>query len=303
MKKLSKIFCISATAIAMMFSMTCNTNAQMDGSKFSKSKNIEIELKVVGMLSPTTPIEQLKKELLNDLNKKQNPVGRYSNITPDKKIDWTKKYKGKSDIPGEKYKDKGYRKKTLDMMNKITLDGKNIKFPVSFDSLGNKYKEFNNVDYLNFTNKMNHIIINNIKNGYFVAATVLNSRNDKNEDWNYRVYSMMFSEEDFLFSFTLDARDKKIISIASGYGIYPGVSDLRVDNIGLGNTLNEMYAKFGEPTLSLCGDDMVIVSYVCVDSNGKRCIIEFKSKSIWDGEKYLYPKANVITEIYIYKDR
>ena len=42
-------------------------------------------------------------------------------------------------------------------MNKITLDGKNIKFPVSFDSLGNKYKEFNNVDYLNFTNKMNHI--------------------------------------------------------------------------------------------------------------------------------------------------
>ena len=63
MKKLSKIFCISATAIAMMFSMTCNTNAQMDGSKFSKSKNIEIELKVVGMLSPTTPIERLKKRV------------------------------------------------------------------------------------------------------------------------------------------------------------------------------------------------------------------------------------------------
>lgn len=44
MKKLSKKFCISVIALAMVLSTAYNINAQMDGSKFSKSKNIEIEL-------------------------------------------------------------------------------------------------------------------------------------------------------------------------------------------------------------------------------------------------------------------
>jgi len=109
--------------------------ADYDTSDFIKSKDLKIERKSPKLTQQHLKYSMQKKKILfDDKNKKQRPVGRYSNITPDKKIDWSVvDLEGKCDIPGadEMF---GYKKKTLDMFNKITIDGINIK-DISYESL------------------------------------------------------------------------------------------------------------------------------------------------------------------------
>jgi hypothetical protein len=299
MKKLSKILCVSATVIAMMFSMTCNTNAQMGGSKFSKSKNIEIELfdNEIIIEYPLKFNEKTKKLLADDKNNKQKAVGKYSDFTPDKKMNWSRaSYYAKGDIPDHFG---NYKKKTLNMMKKLTLGAKKVSLPTTFDALGKEYKDFKHVDYLKLTKDMEEITIKNLKNGYFAQARIGDLRSDKSEKRkDYDIYMDMYSKDNFLFGFTMDARDKRIVALeSSGRGLYPGGEELKVDNIGVGNTFNEMYAKFGEPSYSYSNEILRGAEYECIDNKGKRYIISFKRCYYWNGENYYYPKANVISSV------
>ena len=108
----------------------------------------------------------------------------------------------------------------------------------------------------------------------------------------------MYCMDNFLFGFTMDARDKRIVALeSSGRGLYPGGEELKVDNIGVGNTFNEMYAKFGEPSYSYSNEILRGAEYECIDNKGKRYIISFKRCYYWNGENYYYPKANVISSV------
>ena len=306
MKKLSKKFCISTIALAMVFSMAYNINAQMDGSKLSKSKNIEIELfddeKIIEY--PLKINEKTKKLLADNKNNKQKAIGKYSDLTPDKRINWSEfAYYAKGDIPGRV---KGYKKKTLDMMKKLTLGGKKLSLPITFDALGKEYKEFKHVDYLKLTNDMEAITIKNLKNGYFAQARISDFRSNKSEKRkDFDIFMDMYSKDNFLFGFTMDARDKKITALeSSGRGLYPGGEELKVDNIGVGNTFNEMYAKFGEPSYSYSNEILRGAAYECIDNKGNRYMIVFNRSYYWNGENYYYPKANVISSVSVsvYKD-
>ena len=224
-------------------------------------------------------------------------MGKYSDFTPDKKMNWSRaSYYAKGDIPDHFG---NYKKKTLNMMKKLTLGAKKVSLPTTFDALGKEYKDFKHVDYLKLTKDMEEITIKNLKNGYFAQARIGDLRSDKSEKRkDYDIYMDMYSKDNFLFGFTMDARDKRIVALeSSGRGLYPGGEELKVDNIGVGNTFNEMYAKFGEPSYSYSNEILRGAEYECIDNKGKRYIISFKRCYYWNGENYYYPKANVISSV------
>ena len=197
-------------------------------------------------------------------------------------------------------------RKTLDMMKKLTLGGKKLSLPTTFDALGKEYKEFKHVDYLKLTNDMEAITIKNLKNGYFAQARISDFRSNKSEKRkDFDIFMDMYSKDNFLFGFTMDARDKKITALeSSGRELYPGGEELKVDNIGVGNTFNEMYAKFGEPSYSYSNEILRGAAYECIDNKGNRYMIVFNRSYYWNGENYYYPKANVISSVSVsvYKD-
>ena len=229
-------------------------------------------------------------------------MGRYSNITPDKKIDWSVvDLEGKCDIPGadEMF---GYKKKTLDMFNKITIDGKKITLPMTFEDLGKGYKEFENIDYIKISEQKQPFIIKNTKNNYYikVVSSVL-IHNDGHTEDAFEKYIDVYNKDYFTIQLTAESRTKKIYGLETqGFDSYFAKADLRVDNIGVGNTFNEMYAKFGEPSMAFLSGKGRCVVYQGVNKQGNIYTISFYSKSIKEGKDTIYSKPNVITDIEVY---
>ena len=166
-KNLSSLFLL--ILLVLIIKPIYAVEADYDTSDFIKSKDLKIERKSPKLTQQHLKYSMQKKKILfDDKNKKQRPVGRYSNITPDKKIDWSVvDLEGKCDIPGadEMF---GYKKKTLDMFNKITIDGKKITLPMTFEDLGKEYKEFENIDYIKISEQKQPFIIKNTKNNYLM---------------------------------------------------------------------------------------------------------------------------------------
>ncbi len=277
--------------------------ADYDTSDFIKSKDLKIERKSPKLTQQHLKFSMQKKEILfDDKNKKQRPVGRYSNITPDKKIDWSVvDLEGKCDIPGadEMF---GYKKKTLDMFNKITIDGKKITLPMTFEDLGKEYKEFENIDYIKISEQKQPFIIKNTKNNYYikVVSSVL-IHNDGHTEDAFEKYIDVYNKDYFTIQLTAESRTKKIYGLETqGFDSYFAKADLRVDNIGVGNTFNEMYAKFGEPSMAFLSGKGRCVVYQGVNKQGNIYTISFYSKSIKEGKDTIYSKPNVITDIEVY---
>lgn len=277
--------------------------ADYDTSGFIKSKDLKIERKSPKLTQQHLKYSMQKKKILfDDKNKKQRPVGRYSNITPDKKIDWSVvDLEGECDIPGadEMF---GYKKKTLDMFNKITIDGKKITLPMTFEDLGKGYKEFENIDYIKISEQKQPFIIKNTKNNYYIkVVNVELIHNDGHTEDAFEKYIDVYNKEHFIIQLNLKSKNKKIYGLETqGFDSYFAKADLRIDNIGVGNTFNEMYAKFGEPSMAFLSENGRHVVYQGVDKQGNIYTILFYSKSINDGKSVIYPKANVITDIEVY---
>ena len=235
-------------------------------------------------------------EKLLDKNGKQSATGRYANTTPDGKVQWNveKEYKlSFTDAEG--------------ISKNITLDGKKVSFPMEFSVLGQKYAEFANVDFSKFKQDMIPIIVENTKNK--MKMTIIDSVDKEDTtliDMGYKQKSLMvdfYEEGKNMIGVTIDTNDKKIMGFFSG-GAGISKRELKVNGIGVGNTFNEMYAKFGTPVrvqkIKMEKSVYTIVTYVYVDEKGNMWDAYFANKDkIYINKKYVKTKPNVITEVFI----
>ena len=286
-KYAKKIFALSLVGILTVGVFTANANANL--------KVNQKDLKGLKTLLLQNYNSKIAEKLI-DKNGKQSATGRYANTTPDGKVQWNveKEYKlSFTDADG--------------ISKNITLDGKKVSFPMEFPVLGQKYAEFANVDFSKFKQDMIPIIVENTKNK--MKMTIIDSVDKEDTtliDMGYKQKSLMvdfYEEGKNMIGVTIDTNDKKIMGFFSG-GAGISKRELKVNGIGVGNTFNEMYAKFGTPVrvqkIKMEKSVYTIVTYVYVDEKGNMWDAYFANKDkIYINKKYVKTKPNVITEVII----
>jgi len=282
-----KIFALSLVGMLTVGVFTANASANLKVNHKDREG-----LKALILQSGNSKIA----EKLLDKNGKQSATGRYANATPDGKVQWNveKEYKlSFTDAEG--------------ISKNITLDGKKVSFPMEFSVLGQKYAEFANVDFSKFKQDMIPIIVENTKNK--MKMTIIDSVDKEDTtliDMGYKQKSLMvdfYEEGKNMIGVTIDTNDKKIMGFFSG-GAGISKRELKVNGIGVGNTFNEMYAKFGTPVrvqkIKMEKSVYTIVTYVYVDEKGNMWDAYFANKDkIYINKKYVKTKPNVITEVFI----
>ena len=286
-KYAKKIFALSLVGMLTVGVFTANASANLKVNHKDREG-----LKALILQSGNSKIA----EKLLDKNGKQSATGRYANATPDGKVQWNveKEYKlSFTDAEG--------------ISKNITLDGKKVSFPMEFSVLGQKYAEFANVDFSKFKQDMIPIIVENTKNK--MKMTIIDSVDKEDTtliDMGYKQKSLMvdfYEEGKNMIGVTIDTNDKKIMGFFSG-GAGISKRELKVNGIGVGNTFNEMYAKFGTPVrvqkIKMEKSVYTIVTYVYVDEKGNMWDAYFANKDkIYINKKYVKTKPNVITEVFI----
>ena len=281
-----KIFALSLVGILTVGVFTANASANLKVNHKDREG-----LKALILQSGNSKIA----EKLLDKNGKQSATGRYANKTPDGKVQWNveKEYKlSFTDAEG--------------ISKNITLDGKKVSFPMEFSVLGQKYAEFANVDFSKFKQDMIPIIVENTKNK--MKMTIIDSVDKEDTtliDMGYKQKSLMvdfYEEGKNMIGVTIDTNDKKIMGFFSG-GAGISKRELKVNGIGVGNTFNEMYAKFGTPVkVQIVKTENVhtIIAYVYLDEKGNKWEAYFANDDkIFINKKYVKTKPNVITEVLI----
>ena len=228
-----------------------------------------------------------------DENGEQEATGIYADTTPDGKVNWNEENDYETVSP-----------KAEEISKNITLDDKKITLPMTFSDLGEQYAEFNNVDFSKLNNDMAPIIIENTKNK--MNMLILNI------DAMPMNATMGFDQEavivDLLgggthkISVGINLKDKKIITLSTNGASFSSERNLKVNDIGVGNTFNEMYAKFGNPVkiqkneMGHYTDTMAMYAYT--DENGNMYGAYFvHSDKKFDGTNYIKTKPNVITAV------
>lgn len=282
-----KIFALSLVGILTVGVFTANASANLKVNHKDREG-----LKALILQSGNSKIA----EKLLDKNGKQSATGRYANTTPDGKVKWNVENEYKisfTDAEG--------------ISKNITLDGKKVSFPMKFSVLGQKYAEFADVDFSKLNKDMIPIIVENTKNN--MKMTIIDSVDKEDNtliDMGYKQKSLMvdfYEEGKNMIGVTIDTNDKKIMVFFSrGAGI--SKRELKVNGIGVGNTFNEMYAKFGTPVrvqkIKMEKSVYTIVTYVYVDEKGNMWDAYFANKDkIYINKKYVKTKPNVITEVLI----
>ena len=228
-----------------------------------------------------------------DENGEQEATGIYADTTPDGKVNWNEENDYETVSP-----------KAEEISKNITLDDKKITLPMTFSDLGEQYAEFNNVDFSKLNNDMAPIIIENTKNK--MNMLILNI------DAMPMNATMGFDQEavivDLLgggthkISVGINLKDKKILSIGTNGASFSSERNLKVNDIGVGNTFNEMYAKFGNPVkiqkneMGHYTDTMAMYAYTDEKGNMYGAYFVHSDKK-FDGTNYIKTKPNVITAV------
>ena len=282
-----KIFALSLVGILTVGVFTANASANLKVNHKDREG-----LKALILQSGNSKIA----EKLLDKNVKQSATGRYANTTPDGKVKWNVENEYKisfTDADG--------------ISKNITLDGKKVSFPMKFSVLGQKYAEFANVDFSKFNKEMIPIIVENTKNK--MKMTIIDSVDKEDNtliDMGYKQKSLMvdfYEEGKNMIGVTIDTNDKKIMGFFSG-GAGISKRELKVNGIGVGNTFNEMYAKFGSPVevqiVKMEKSVYTIIAYVYLDEKGNKWEAYFANDDkIYINKRYVKTKPNVITEVLI----
>ena len=232
-------------------------------------------------------------ESILDENGDQEATGIYADTTPDGKVNWNEENDYETVSP-----------KAEEISKNITLDDKKITLPMTFSDLGEQYAEFNNVDFSKLNNDMAPIIIENTKNK--MNMLILNI------DAMPMNATMGFDQEavivDLLgggthkISVGINLKDKKILSIGTNGASFSSEKDLKINGIGVGNTFNEMYAKFGNPVkiqkneMGHYTDTMAMYAYTDEKGNMYGAYFVHSDKK-FDGTNYIKTKPNVITAV------
>ena len=241
-------------------------------------------------------VSKKNRDMLQN-NDGQTSTGKYAYITNDNKIRWDK--------PAT-YK---YTPKTEEMFKKITLNGNSITFPISIEDLGEEYREFSKVDLVKLKD-MNTVLLKNTKNNYrFLAVYFDGKAKNKNieTDIDPFVSIDVMKDDDYIMNLFWDVNNKTTTRISSGDS-YAGIgtADIRVDGIGVGNTFNEMYEKFGTTYAIYVSDDKIEVDYTYEDKSGNYYSILFNHLPKFENDfkssdfKYIETKPNIITSVRIY---
>lgn len=214
----------------------------------------------------------------------QKATGRYSNITADGKISWI--------ISDEKTVSYEQTPIVKEMVEKVTLNGKPVKFPAKFYDIDKNLSEFDKFDFNKLTPKEKPIRITNKKNGYYLMS--FSGFEDDKE------YVSLYNPNDtYMYTFDINSKDNKIYGIAAAGEVIP-FCDIRIDGIGIGSTFNEVYEKFGKPrsisTYSL-GYNFTEV-YYSFETDEKSYVVTFRSTPICNKtKKEERIKPNLITSI------
>lgn len=284
--KLSKkIFGLSLVTMLTLGVFTANASANL--------KVNQKDLKGIKTLLLQNDNSKITESLL-DKNGNQSATGRYANKTPDGKVQWNveKEYNLLFNV-------------SEGISKNITLDGKKVSFPMKFSTLGQKYAEFANVDFSKLNKDMIPIIVENTKNK--MKMLIINTETKKDDI----LIVMGFKQEVILADFfegvrkmigvVIDTNDRKIMGLSSTVWGMTSKRDLKINGIGVGNTFNEMYAKFGTPEIIIINKTKyfvyTIVGYNYLDENGNMWVAFFSNDDkIFINKKYVKTKPNVITE-------
>ena len=228
-------------------------------------------------------------------NNGQTATGKYAYITNDKKIRW------------DKTANYEYSPIVAEMIKQITLNGKSITIPTTIENLGRAYKEFSRVDYSKLKG-VGEVLIKNTKNNYRFLAVYLDGSNMKPKiDVDPFVSINVMKDNEYLMNLNWIVKDKNIQKISTG--TFPnsiGSADIRVEGIGVGNTFNEMYEKFGTPHSIYVSEDEIEVDYAYKDKSGNYYSIQFNHNNKFRNDykfiiyDYLETKPNIITSVSIY---
>ena len=228
-----------------------------------------------------------------DENGDQEATGMYADTTADGKVNWNDENSYEVINP-----------KAEEISKNITLDDKKITFPMTFSDLGEQYAEFNNVDFSKLNNDMAPIIIENTKNKMNMLILNIDAM-PMNADMGFDQEAVMV---DLLgggthkISVGINLKDKKIITLSTNGASFSSEKDLKINGIGVGNTFNEMYAKFGNPVkiqkneMNNYTDTMAIYAYTDEKGNMYGAYFVHSDKK-FDGTNYIKTKPNVITAV------
>ena len=279
-----KVFTLSLVGILTVGVFSSNSNAEM---KITTKNENEIKAVVIQKGIYTLPNQIL------DRYGKQSATGRYANATLDGKVQWNVEKDYKLIGNGQ-----------LKISQNITLDGKKIAFPMTLSSLGQKYAEFANVDYSKLDSSMTPIIIENTKNKVkmmIIAAEKLKT------DGKKVAIGELFADGKHKLGITINVNKNNIVGIDTNTFVFSSERDLKINGIGVGNTFNEMYAKFGMP-VNVEKDNFedtyneTKVSYGYIDENNQFYAVSFiHVDKKFDGKNFIKTKPNVITAVEILK--
>lgn len=156
--------------------------------------------------------------------------GRYANVTPDGRVRWDQ---------DQEFEESP---QIVAFYDQITLNGKAIHLPMSFADLGPEYADFDMLDFETVGEKK-PVRYHNLINDYVL-------KNASNPSYEEIPMDVEKDRKDlFCVWVAKDGREKKIRCIdtevtSSSVDTY----DLRIGEIGVGSTFNEMYEVLGRPT-------------------------------------------------------
>ena len=281
-----KLFMLSLVGMLTLGVFSSDANAELKIVK----KDINALKTVFMQKGNFTPSDKIL-----DRYGKQAATGRYSNTTPDKMVNWSveKEYNIVS-------------KESKSIANNITLDGVKIAFPLTFANFGPKYIEFENVDFSKINNTMTPVIIESTKSKMkmvILDTTPLEYNEINSNKYDQKVIEVdMFGGGKHKITLMVDINNKKIVGLNSNTSRFSSERDVKVNGICVGNTFNEMYAKFGVPVMVLKKDmedyiDTKVI-YACFEENDDIYIASFThSDKKVDGTKFVKTKPNVITSV------
>ncbi len=199
-------------------------------------------------------------------------TGRYSDITADGKIDWS--------IENQWFRENNIQE---DMMSKIRIGGRELRFPCRFKDLGEEYAVFDKVVFSSINKTMFPFVISEKSSGTKYDSSLYN------EGVYYDLGYLINRNDKILIGVCVDFKTGEIVGLSSSFCLSAQL-EFKVDGIGIGNTLNEMYDKLGVPS---CTEDTAC-AYYC-ENEDYRYLILFNVEEDLD-EKV---KNNVITDVVI----
>lgn len=209
---------------------------------------------------------------------------RYADVTKDGKVNWS--------IP--EIQEFPENSRLAEMLENITIDGKKVSLPMKFSDLGEEYAIFDQVDFSAATEKMHPFQIIDIKtkNKLLSGYKEINNR--------IKGYLLLNNKDELIISVLINMDSQYIVGLSTVRSNLFILKNVKIDNIGSGNTLNEMYEKLGCPTKIDNHNSLIPTVGYYSDNMGIQFYLEPEMYHSINKVEYSKVIKNVITGITLY---